>query len=339
MELGPPDTSVSQKPPEEAHTGESRVDKEDADSEHSEAWEMVSALPDSPSASASPGSVSGMQEPADRLEDTFMMCSTEDAQHSDAETHLTDDFFRRGEPDLTALSTGPAPGGAPCVEVSLKPIIAEELAVKCEPQPEPPIAGDRRAILVQRGAAVGAAVGRLAVSLVDRLRALAARVRAYVAHHQPTVHRFFGWMAHKMQAIVSSLQLRIAPGCMKARVLVGGGGATVAARDLTVALMRGVHATATSARKGNLLDLAKKHVEVDWARVILTLGCVGLMGALWRAQGTNAKLMARVTQREAELAELVARIVALQRNITSQRVPIIRHAAMASGWPVVIHTI
>jgi hypothetical protein len=110
-----------------------------------------------------------------------------------------------------------------------------------------------------------------------------------------------------------------------------------------VALMRGVRASADSVRKGNLLDLAKRHAEVDWARVLLTLGCVGLMSLLCRARSDNAKLMARVTQREGELAELVARIVALQRNITSQRVPIIRHAAatctVASGWPVLIHTI
>lgn len=37
----------------------------------------------------------------------------------------------------------------------------------------------------------------------------------------------------------------------------------------------------------------------------------------------------------------VARIVALQRSITSQRVPIIRHTTctMATGWPAIVQAI
>jgi hypothetical protein len=58
-----------------------------------------------------------------------------------------------------------------------------------------------------------------------------------------------------------------------------------------------------------------------------------------------------MAQREGELAELVARIVALQRSVTSQRVPIIRHTAGAAaaavggaagpgyGWAAVVQAI
>jgi hypothetical protein len=75
---------------------------------------------------------------------------------------------------------------------------------------------------------------------------------------------------------------------------------------------------------------------------VATVGCAGM---LWKVNAANSRLTCRLAQREGELAELVARIVALQRNITSHRVPIIRHTNGATtfsttvGWPLLVQTI
>lgn len=83
-------------------------------------------------------------------------------------------------------------------------------------------------------------------------------------------------------------------------------------------------------------------VEIDWVRIALAIGCAALAGALARTTSANALLTERLAQRERELADLLGKVMQLQRSIYAQRpVPIVRHTSSCSShnWPAVIHTL
>ena len=309
--------------------------------------------------------------------------------HSDAETHHTDDLLRHGEVDF-----GIPPPAPP------HPLLgsdAEEEEEEDGQGPTPPSSYSYYSSLKQntrhvvkecseRGhAAVKTTANHLSTTLdiatanathlvstlADRLRALAARVRAFAAHHQPHTHRLMGLVAGTVQEIVRSLQMRVVtPGLGALSVPVSG--VVTAVSDITVAfriaaarlLTRACSFSASKAGyhcpnniNGDNNNTSSSNVtgveacklnfnalrrDLDWIRVGLVVTSAALLGMLWRVNAANAQLMSRLAQREGELAELVARIVALQRNITSQRVPIIRHTTAvvpASGWTAVVQAI
>lgn len=340
-------------PPELSNCNEG----EDTWSEHSDPWELINeGLPSPSDPPASPKSAKGSKHSRVMSPGESSVSSTvhysgrsysviEDAQ-SDAETHLTDDLLRRGELDLdlgTLLLEGSpeaeTEGGSCCPS-------GGPLATGLGTTEKGLIAGSECSTPKGDKPAGQQGLGsRIFTAIAVKLRALAAKVRAYVVHRQPAVYHLAEFVLSRVREIIQ--QVCWAPGVPGIKSMrLSAGGATFAAKDLSIALMRGVQGTVTRVQRNNLCAklVAKGQactLDFDWSRVLLMLGCAGLAGLLWRSNQANAHLSARLVHREAELAELVARIVALQRNISSQRIPIVRHTICnaAAGWPIVLQAI
>lgn len=315
-------------------------------SEHSDPWELINeGLPSPCEAPASPKSLKGAQQYGVVSPGESSISSTnygrsysviEDAQ-SDAETHLTDDLLRRGEVDLLGplLLEAPASvvGGEGCagsenLTAGLDDSKAKLKGEKPALQPPPSHLG------------LGS---RIFTAIAVKLRALAAKVRAYVVHRQPAVYHLAEFVLSRVKEIIQQVGRGSGVPAIKSMRL-SAGGATFAAKDLSVAFMRGVQGTVTRVQRNSAKLVSQGQacsLDFDWSRAILIMGCAGLAGLLWRSNQANAQLSARLVHREAELAELVARIVALQRNISSQRIPIVRHTICnaAAGWPIVLQAI
>jgi hypothetical protein len=346
-------------PCEDAAVPESSSQHEDAHSEHS--WEMVSQsgryeadredeqVASSPIATpvGSPA-ISPRPSDAEQILDTeaYAFTSAEDI-HSDADTYNTDDVFRHGEPEpLLARAWGTANSTATHnaqdngdaddhhnKDGDEGKSRREGDESKSNPLFEgsfEPSRGERARMHAARLAAVP---GRIIVSLADRLRFLAARVCDFVARRRPAVEELAVWLKTTATALMSSLRLRVASG-------------SVAASDLAAAVALRVRIATAQAQariKSSPLLSSSYKASLDWPKLALMLGCGTLAAALYRSNAANARLAVRLAQREGELAELVARIVALQRSVTSQPVAIIRRThgscGLASGWPVMVQAI
>ncbi|KAL4532430.1 hypothetical protein Ndes2437B_g02835 [Nannochloris sp. 'desiccata'] len=310
-------------------------------------------------------------------EEEFTYTSTPEEIHSDADTYRTDDLFRQGELeyyDPTASpSSPPAEGENPGVEG--KYASSPQKSSSCTPTEDDDFIKLATAIMHQHqhgattvedfdnaeelalkkyivapatataAALVGAAQAVInssthcVVNFADRLRFFAAKFRAYVTNLQPTAHRLAGTMSSTVQQMARSLHFKAGPGVRALCIPLNGAG--VLASDVVNAVRHVVCTAATRARKG-ADGLSFK--DLDWVKIGLAVATVGCAGMLWRVNAANARLTCRLTQREGELAELVARIVALQRNITSHRVPIIRHTTASTfsttvGWPLLVQAI
>lgn len=318
-------------------------DEDGSLSDHSDSWEVISrgargspAHPSSPRRAATPSE--------GRLScDAFSYTLHADDMHSDADTHRTDDVMRRGEIDYPS----PAPSTtAPAADVdSAAPTDDEDAGATHLFCPWTKGSGSAPACAAP-AARLAAATGALFSTLADRLRWLAARVRSYVASHQPAAQRLAGLVVSGARELARSIRVAAGPGVQALAVPLSGAG--VAAVDIAGAVGQAARRALTRARKG---AATARLSDIDWVRLGLILGCAGLLGGVMRANAANARLAARLAQREGELAELVARIVALQRSITSQRVPIIRHTAGAAaaaagggacpgyGWASVVQAI
>ncbi|GAB4820997.1 hypothetical protein N2152v2_008043 [Parachlorella kessleri] len=80
--------------------------------------------------------------------------------------------------------------------------------------------------------------------------------------------------------------------------------------------------------------------NVDWTKVVLGAGCVALAAVCLRTRRANQDLAGKLAQRDAELAELVGRILTLRHRNSS--VPIIRPVACRSAvapWGHLLHAV
>jgi hypothetical protein len=319
-------------------------------------------------------------EKEDQEEELFAYTSTPEEIHSDADTYRTDELFRQGEleyDDSTAPVSSPlaegeiteehfapfpsssspqkSPSSTPTEDDDFINLVAaivhqhqhntaaqdefdnaEELAFKkyiVEP------ATATAAALVGAAQAVIDTSSNFVVTFADRVRFFAAEICAYVTNLQPTAHRLAGTMSCTVHQMARSLHFKAGPGVRALSIPLNGAG--VLASDVVKAVRHVVCTAATRARKG-ADELSFK--GVDWVKIGLAVATVGCASILWKVNAENSRLSCRLAQREGELAELVARIVALQRNITSHRVPIIRHTTASTfsttvGWPLLVQAI
>lgn len=291
--------------------------EDDAHSEHSDSWEVISRgaptevasppsnLTDSPRAAPSEVGSEGHLSC-----DTFIYSITAEDIHSDADTHRTDELLRHGEVEyhtdsLQSPLLNPELSISTDEEEEPKRTAASEKDVEIDPLQEkhglveiikPPAVA---AVTCVASAVHGA--GRLVATLADHLRALAAKVRAFVAHHQPAAQHIVGLMACTVQELARSLQLRVAPGVQALSIPVSG--VSVVASDAAEAMRQATYKIFVRARKGVDTFSSK---DVDWVKLGLVVGCAGVLGMLWKVNAANARLTARLAQREGELAELVS---------------------------------
>jgi len=305
----------------------------------------------------------------------FAYTSTPEEIHSDTDTYRTDELFRQGELDFydptASLSSPPAEGENAGIEgkyasspqkspsstptedddfIKLAAAIvhqhsttaqdefdnAEELAFK--KYVVAPATATAAAVVGAAQAVINTS-SHYVVTFADRLRFFAARFRAYVTNLRPTAHRIAGTMTCTVHKMARSIHLKAGPGVRALSIPLNG--ANVLANDVVMAVQHVVCTAATRARKG-ADDLSFK--QLDWVKIGLAIATVGCASILWKVNAANARLTGRLAQREGELAELIARIVALQRNITSHRVPIIRHTTASTnsttvGWPLLVQVI
>ena len=292
--------------------------EDDARSEHSDSWEVISRgaptelvsealdpseIPDAaPSEAGSEGHDSA---------DTFIYSITAEDIHSDADTHRTDDLLRHGEVEYQA-----EPALIPEVCTSTdeedepkRTALSEKDEAKVEATAEhhglvdiiKPPAVAAVTCLASAAHATSNGAGRLVATLADHLRVLAAKVRAFVANYQPAAQHIVGLMACTVQELARSLQFRVAPGIQALSIPLSG--ASVVAADVAEAMCQATHRAFIRARKG-VDEISAK--DVDWVKVGLVVGCAGVLGMLWKVNAANARLTARLVQRESELAELVS---------------------------------
>lgn len=269
--------------------------------------------------------------PGEEDSDNF---SGSDETHSDTGTHRTDDLFPRGELDD---SSG---------EYRL-PSVPEDLYINNDALEEHT---GPWAITVARLTAVTRsgirAADRLFATLAQRLHALVLRVGTMMAQHKPVVHEMLSWIHVRITALIRSVQVHIISGSkpMYAGIRVTAHGTCCAATTQ----MRRLCEQAARASRSSKLSLAHKIHGIDWIQASLTLGCSVLAAMLYRSCSVNAQLTAKIDQREGELVQLVARIIALQRSVAWHRMPIVRHSAAClaagggmsyGGWPVFLQAI
>lgn len=87
-------------------------------------------------------------------------------------------------------------------------------------------------------------------------------------------------------------------------------------------------------RAATALAAARKRMGTgkwDWAHVALAAAALGALALLAGSCKANARLAARLAEREEQLAELLTRIVKLQASMRNRTVPIIRHASACSS--------
>ena len=283
--------------------------------------------------------------------------------HSDAETYTTDDLFRHAEPlgvvegrDEWGDSSRPYDRSfeeTSEAEVSLietkdeKPAIQGKTvdsssvdkrhrsgdSLNVSPGP-----GKRFELLVVRIAAVARNVvvssECLFAKVFDGFRTVAAQVALLAAQIRYSADRSLEWMYDVSGVLTQSLRLGAAIGTIMARETLS----FAHARALVV--VQEVGKIASDRMKPKFKYGCTFVKKMDWTKISLILGCGTLAGALYRSGKANARLTTRLAQREGELAELIARIVALQRAISSPRshAPLLRHmhssCAMVNGWPM-----
>lgn len=268
---------------------------DDVRSEHS--WDMVSRPGGSEHGSAGDLEAPGSPAMSTTLSEGMLAAeafafSSADEAHSDADTHRTDDLLRRGEPDLVASTFSGAGDAADCSKLKAQG------SGRLEPVMESPRGPVSSAVakVSTLAKATGDTAGRLVAVIAHGLRALVARVKTYVAQRQPAVHALSTWMSSTVQELARSLRVHLLPGSKLS-------GLTVAASDLSAAIGQRACTMACRAKRGLELHRPK---HVDWTKAALVAGCTALAAMLYRSGIANAKLAARLNQREGELAELVS---------------------------------
>jgi hypothetical protein len=306
-------------------------------------------------------------------EEEFLYTSMPEEIHSDsADTYRTDDLFRQGEIEgvfeetvqETATSSSPP---QKCLSSTLTEdddflklaaaILhhrstatgvqedfdnAEELVLKkyvVEPvtATTSALVGAAHAVIHTTGHCIGAVKRNFA----ERLCLFAAKIRAYVTNLQPKVHRIASNMFSTVHQMSTSLYIKVGPGVHMLSIPLNS--AQVLAIDVPQAVR---HVACTAAiRTRKCADDMCTLKNLDWVKIGLAVATVGCAGLLWKANAQNARLTSKLQQREGELAELIARIVSLQRIITPLRVPILRNTTAYSfsstvvGWPLLVQAI
>lgn len=254
---------------------------------------------------------------------------------SDTESHYTNDLMAAGEPEDEAIGSpmsrlssaadlerlmrerAPGPSGPPSV-------VDEDLGSGAA-TPVPPLGLAARAYL--------ATADQLAVATASVARLL----RAVGALSERATCG--AWLA--LVDLVETLRRGLV------RATPAGLGAAPLLASLRSSLLRGqervagVIVRAQDALAGEAkpafkrAGAARRRLLDHWPVLALAAGCAAASAALYRSVALNARLAARLSQREAELAELVSRIMALQRSMTRQHsargVPMIAHASCASA--------
>ena len=242
---------------------------------------------------------------------------------SDAETHTTDDLFRRAEPHVTCTNPWKQE------EETRSPHKRSASDLNHGPTHEDDTRGDaggdsgdrgRFARVIDRLEAVARTIvvpsrGFIA-SVALRIRSLAVHVAGSTAQWRASSARLLQKLRATAAALAYSLGLRAATGAILASRMASAARSYAAGALSKVEKITEVHAVRKIQTSSSSLGFLK---ELDWTKIGLIAGCGILAGALYRAGVANARLATRLAQREGELAELIARIVALQRAITSSR--------------------
>ncbi|KAL6770079.1 hypothetical protein ACKKBG_A33515 [Auxenochlorella protothecoides x Auxenochlorella symbiontica] len=235
-------------------------------------------------------------------------------QASDSDSHFTNELIAAGEPEECPVTPMLSQGASPA---------ASEAGADPEIQPVQPIPSVEPVPSAYPAPLLTRVCMAAASELVTLTRQVSSMLAALGSMGEDCARGAWASLA----GLVAGLRAGLGVG-MWASLPRGLGAAPLLAGDLPGHVVRSAQGVAARLRKRGAAAAA---AAPEWPALVAAAGCAAACVALHRSAAANARLSARLAQREGELAELVSRIMALQRTLTRHHavraVPIIAHAS------------